>query len=217
MAETQQADPYTVRHGESHSPPVSLRARMKYLGPSLIVTGAVIGSGELVLTTSLGAAAGWSLLWWLLLSCWIKTLVQAEMVRYTIISGDTYLRAVNRLPGKIWRISWPIWLGLLGYVPGTMGLGGIIGGGGQSLSFLASLGGISIDGTVCTGLIAVTCSLILSTGSYRWLQGVMLPLVFAFTVLAVVMVGLALLRQNRIVEAFQAAGAESGKSAKSAD
>ena len=30
-------------------------------------------------------------------------------------------------------------------------------------------------------------------------------LVFAFAVLAVVMVGLALLRQNRIVEAFQAA------------
>ena len=181
MAETQQADPYTVRHGESHAPPVSLRERIKYLGPSLIVTGAVIGSGELVLTTSLGAAAGWSLLWWLLLSCWVKTLVQAEMVRYTIISGDTYLRAVNRLPGKIWRVSWPIWLGLLGYLPGTMGLGGIIGGGGQSLSFLASLGGISIDGVVCTGLIAVTCSLILSTGSYRWLQGVMLPLVLAFT------------------------------------
>lgn len=33
-------------------------------------------------------------------------------------------------------------------------------------------------------------------------------LVFAFVILAVVMVGLGLLRQNRIVEAFQAAGAE---------
>ena len=104
------------------------------------------------------------------------------MARYTIISGDTYLRAINRLPGRIWRISWPIWLGLLAYLPGTMGLGGIIGGGGQALSFLASLGGISIDGTVCTGLIALTTSIILSTGSYRWLERVMLPLVIAFTV-----------------------------------
>ncbi len=181
MAESQ-ADPYTVRHGEAHAPPGNFRARIKYLGPSLIVTGAVIGSGELVLTTSLGAAAGWALLWWLLLSCWCKSLVQAEMARYTIISGDTYLRAINRLPGRIWRISWPIWLGLLAYLPGTMGLGGIIGGGGQSLSFLASLGGISIDGTVCTGIIALTTSIILSTGSYRWLERVMLPLVIAFTV-----------------------------------
>ena len=84
--------------------------------PSLIVTGAVIGSGELVLTTSLGAVAGWSLLWWLVLSCWCKSLVQAELARYTIVSGDTYLRAINRLPGRIWRISWPIWLGLIAYI-----------------------------------------------------------------------------------------------------
>ncbi len=180
MAEPE-VDPYTVRHGEAHAPPVSFRGRLKYLGPSLIVTGAVIGSGELVLTTSLGAAAGWALLWWLLLSCWCKSLVQAEMARYTIISGDTYLRAINRIPGRIWRISWPIWLGLLAYLPGTMGLGGIIGGAGQSLSFLASLGDITISGTVCTGLIAVSASIILSTGSYKWLERLMLPLVLAFT------------------------------------
>lgn len=174
-------DPYTVRHGEAHSPPVSFRGRLKYLGPSLIVTGAVIGSGELVLTTSLGAAAGWSLLWWLLLSCWCKSLVQAEMARYTIISGDTYLRAMNRVPGRIWRISWPIWLGLIAYLPGTMGLGGIIGGAGQSLSFVASLAGVSIGGVACTGIIAVVSSIILSTGSYRWLERIMLPMVIAFT------------------------------------
>ena len=181
MSESE-VDPYTVREGESHAPPLTLKDRMKYLGPSLIVTGAVIGSGELVLTTSLGAAAGWALLWWLLLSCWCKSLVQAEMARYTIISGDTYLRAINRLPGRIWRISWPIWLGLMAYIPGTMGLGGIIGGAGQSLSFLASLGDISIDGVVCTGIIAAATSLILSTGSYRWLETIMLPLVIVFTI-----------------------------------
>jgi Mn2+/Fe2+ NRAMP family transporter len=180
------ADPYTVRQGQSHPPPTNFAGRLKYLGPSLIVTGAVIGSGELVLTTSLGAAAGWSLLWWLLLSCWCKSLVQAEMARYTIISGDTYLRAINRLPGRIWHISWPIWLGLIAFVPGTMGLGGIIGGGGQSLSFLASLAGITIDGVTCTGLIAIATSIILSTGSYRWLERVMLPLVLTFTVTTLV-------------------------------
>ena len=163
------------------APPATFRERLKYLGPSLIVTGAVIGSGELVLTTSLGAVAGFTLLWWMLLSCWCKSLIQAEMARYTIESGDTYLRAMNRLPGRIWRISWPIWLGLIAYVPGTMGLGGIIGGAGQSMSFLASLGNIELDGVLCTGLIAVVCSIILGTGSYKWLERVMLPLVLAFT------------------------------------
>ena len=179
-------DPYTVREGEAHAPPTGFGGRIKYLGPSLIVTGAVIGSGELVLTTSLGAAAGWALLWWLLLSCWCKSLVQAELARYTIVSGDTYLRAINRLPGRIWRISWPIWLGLMAYIPGTMGLGGIIGGAGQSLSFLASLADITIDGVVCTGIIAVSCSIILSSGSYKWLESIMLPLVITFTIATLV-------------------------------
>lgn len=174
-------DPYTQRDGRPVKPPANFAARLSYLGPSLIVTGAVIGSGELVLTTTLGAAAGWSLLWWLFLSCWCKALVQAEIARYTITSGDTYLRAINRLPGKLWRISWPIWLGLLAYVPGTMGLGGIIGGAGQSLSFLASIIGFSLDGVVATGLIALATSLILSTGSYKWLERISLPLVLVFT------------------------------------
>ena len=47
-------DPYTIRDGEAHPPPTTFVGRLRYLGPSLIVTGAVIGSGELVLTTSLG-------------------------------------------------------------------------------------------------------------------------------------------------------------------
>lgn len=174
-------DPYTIRPGEAHAPPTNLRGRIKYLGPSLIVTGAVIGSGELVLTTSLGAKVGWALLWWMLLSCWSKSLVQAEISRYTIISGDTYLRAMNRLPGKVKGISWPIWLGLIAFIPGTMGLGGILGGAGQALSFLLSLAQIEISPGWCAGVIAVSSSLILSLGSYKWLERVMLVLVIAFT------------------------------------
>ena len=179
-------DPYTVRDGESHAPPTNLARRLGYLGPSLIVTGAVIGSGELVLTTSLGAVAGWSLLWWLVLSCWCKSLVQAELARYTIVSGDTYLRAINRLPGRIWHISWPIWLGLLAYLPGTMGLGGIFGGTGEALSFLLSHMNIELSGVWCTGLVAIVVASILSTGSYRWIEVLMLPLVLLFTVTTLV-------------------------------
>ena len=174
-------DPYTQEVGGIKEAPTSFLGRFRYLGPSLIVTGAVIGSGELVLTTSLGAAAGWALLWWLLLSCWCKALVQAELARYTITTGDTYLRAINRLPGHFAGISWPIWMGILAYVPGTMGLGGIFGGAGQSLSFLGSLAGVEIEGVLCTGIIAIICSIILSTGSYKWLESAMLPLVVGFT------------------------------------
>ena len=179
-------DPYTVREGESHPPPTNFWGRLSYLGPSLIVTGAVIGSGELVLTTSLGAAAGWSLFWWLILSCWCKSLVQAELARYTIVSGDTYLRAMNRLPGRILSVSWPIWLGLIAYLPGTMGLGGIFGGAGEALSFLLSHLSFELSGIWCTGVIAIAVAGILSTGSYKWLETLMLPLVVIFTITTLV-------------------------------
>ena len=175
-------DPYTVRHGESHAPPTSLRGRLKYLGPSLIVTGAVIGSGELVLTTSLGAVAGWALLWWILLSCWCKSLVQAEMARYTIVSGDTLFTCHESRPRAhldplvadlvvsprlcagdhgFGRDHW--WCGPVGFL------------------FSCLLANITVSGIVCTGLIAVSCSLLLSLGSYQRLERTMLALVIAFT------------------------------------
>ena len=36
--------------------------RLKYIGPSVIVTGSVVGSGSIVMTPLLGAAAGFVLL-----------------------------------------------------------------------------------------------------------------------------------------------------------
>lgn len=171
------SDPYTVRDGEAHEPPRNLWTRMKYLGPSVIVAGSVVGSGELILTSSLGAAAGFTLLWWMLVSCWSKSLVQAEIARYVVVSGDTYIRAMNRLPGRIWRVSWPVWIGLIGFIPGVMGLGGILGGAGQSLSLLVP----AIDAKWAAGLIAVLVAAILSTGSYKLLERAMLVLVATFT------------------------------------
>ena len=44
------------------------------------------------------------------LSCWSKSIVQAELTRYVVVSGDTYIRALNRIPG---RLPGPkaLWLG----------------------------------------------------------------------------------------------------------
>lgn len=97
------------------------------------------------------------------------------------MSGDTYLRALNRIPGRIWRLSWPIWVALATIVPSVMGGAGILGDAGQALSFLASLANITIDGTLCAAIIAVTASIILSVGSYKVLERIMVVLVVIFT------------------------------------
>ena len=157
-------DPYTVKSGKAIPPPTTVLGRIRYLGPSIIVSGSIVGSGEIIRTSSLGAAAGFVLLWWVLMSCWIKSLIQAELARYTIVSGDTYLRALNRFPGKVWgpkgKVSWPIWLGLIAFIPGIMGLGGIMGGAGQALSSLLP----GVDSTGATFVIAVLAVIILNVG-----------------------------------------------------
>ncbi len=175
------SDPYAVRAGGAVEPPANWRARFRHLGPSVVISGSIVGSGEIILTSGLGATAGFVLLWWVLLSCWIKSLIQAELGRYILVSGDTYVRAMNRLPGRIrlgrGRISFPVALALSAIVPGMLGLGGIIGGAGQALTLLWP----SLPSTWAAGLIAVAVTALLVTGSYKVLEKAMLALVMTFT------------------------------------
>ena len=48
--------------------PRTLWERLKFVGPGVVVVGSVVGSGEVVLTSLLGAAAGFVFLWWILIS-----------------------------------------------------------------------------------------------------------------------------------------------------
>lgn len=89
---------------------------LRQLGPGMILAGSVVGSGELIMTTKLGALAGFVMLWFVLLSCGIKVVVQAEIARHTISSGKTFLHVFNSLPGP--ACQRPPWLTLawLAYV-----------------------------------------------------------------------------------------------------
>lgn len=176
------SDPYTTREDATRPPPATWAARCRQLGPSVVITGSIVGSGELILTSSLGAAAGFSLLWWMLVCCWSKSIVQAELARYIVVSGDTYLRALNRIPGRLpgpaGPVSWTLWFSLLSFIPGVIGMGGILGGAGQAVALLMP----AVDSRWLTLFIAVAASAILYTGSYRRLEWTMLILVAGFTI-----------------------------------
>ena len=85
--------------------PTSFIQRLKFIGPSIIVTGSVVGSGSIALSPLLGAATGFALLWWLLLSLWSKPLIQAEISRYVIATNQTF-RSEERRVGKECRSRW---------------------------------------------------------------------------------------------------------------
>ena len=108
--ETQTVDPYARSAETFREPPSGFLPTLKHLGPGMILVGSVVGSGELIMTTMLGAMAGFTLLWLVLISCLIKVVVQGELVRHTISSGKTFLTVFNSLPGP--RSRRPIWLNL---------------------------------------------------------------------------------------------------------
>ena len=86
-------------------PPRTLAGRLREIGPGIIVSGAIVGSGELIVTTKLGAEAGFVLLWLILFSCVIKVFLQIELGRYVVSSGHTVLEAFDRVPGPAIRIG----------------------------------------------------------------------------------------------------------------
>lgn len=119
---------------ETQDPPTTVRGILRQLGPGLIIAGSIVGSGELIATTAVGAEAGFVLLWLIIIGCLIKVFVQIEFGRFTITSGRTTLDGMNLVPGPRARVSWLCWFWLVFVVVALIQLGGIIGGVGQALA-----------------------------------------------------------------------------------
>jgi manganese transport protein len=126
-------DPYAMSPGDVREPPASLWKALLKIGPGIILAGSIIGSGELILTTSLGADHGFLFLWLILFSCVIKVFVQIELGRYAISSAKPTLGALNELPGPRWRVQWMVWWWLIMTLATITQLGGMVGGVGQAL------------------------------------------------------------------------------------
>ncbi len=106
-------DLYSTPADAVEEPPRTLITALGRIGPGLILAAAIVGTGELINTTSLGARAGFTLLWLILLSCVIKVFVQVELGRYAIVHGKTTLAAFDSLPGPRLGASWICWLWLI--------------------------------------------------------------------------------------------------------
>ncbi|MFT7033627.1 MAG: manganese transport protein [Cyclobacteriaceae bacterium] len=62
-------NPYVLNANSIQEPPTSLKERLKFLGPGFILSASIVGSGELIATTSLGAKAGFVTFWLIIVSC----------------------------------------------------------------------------------------------------------------------------------------------------
>ncbi|MDX1964317.1 MAG: Nramp family divalent metal transporter [Pirellulales bacterium] len=128
----QDGDPATI--DQTEAPPQTIIGILSRLGPGLIIAAAIVGSGELIATTKTGAAAGFTLLWLILIGCVIKVFAQVEIGRFTMTEGRTALDAFDQVPGPRMRVNWLCWYWLFMFIASIGQLGGIVGVVGQSLA-----------------------------------------------------------------------------------
>jgi Mn2+/Fe2+ NRAMP family transporter len=163
-------------------PPSGWLGTASHLGPGLIISAAIVGSGELIVTPKVGAALGFSMLWFVILGCIVKVFVQIELARFAIVERVTTLEALNSVPGPRVRVSWLLWLWLFMYLGLVFQVAGLIGG--CVLIFETMNFDVSREAL----LIVITGSgaLLLVTGRYKVVEMGATLMVAAFTLSTVV-------------------------------
>ena len=167
--------------------PKTFLERLKFIGPSVVVTGSVVGSGSIVMTPLLGAAAGFMLLWWLLLSMWSKPIIQAEIARYIVVSKKTFLEAFADMPGFKTTIqgkttSWLVWFMFIGVIPSIAGMGGLAGA-------VAEAGNTMFPFLTVEIWVVISCLvtwMLLYFGSYKSLEKTLLVMVLFFSFMTMI-------------------------------
>ena len=172
-------DPYILSPEHVQSAPESLRERLKHLGPSLILSAAIVGSGELIATTSLGAKAGFTTFWLIILGCFIKVMVQLGFGKYTLLSGKTAMQSLNDLPGpRTKRANWVLWSMAPMMLLKLLQMGGIIGG--VALILEQAFPGTPLYvWAVGSGLVV---AFLVSNGYYRSIERISIYMIAFFTI-----------------------------------
>ncbi len=175
-------DHYKVTNATIKSPPAHLFGKLKFLGPSFILSASIVGSGELIATTTLGAKAGFTAFWVIIVSCLVKVTVQLEFGKHTIIHGETAMEAFNKLPGpKIKSGSWAVWSVLLLTALKQVQIGGIMGSAAIVLHMIFP----DLSIVIWTIIIAFMAASLVYKGYYSIVELLSILMITLFTVMTI--------------------------------
>jgi manganese transport protein len=180
--DSESLNPYVLDPAAIEDPPVRFIDALKRIGPGMVLAASIVGSGELIATTTLGAQAGYTALWVVLLSCVSKPVIQAELGRYTIATGMTGLEAINQLRGpRIWRVNWLVWAWAVMVGGSLLQVGAMYGGVSQVMHLLVPAVPVRIW---TLAFLAATLALLLG-GGYARVERIAMIKVALFTLLTV--------------------------------
>ncbi len=172
------ADNYVITENTIKDPPVSFLQKMKFLGPGFILSASIVGSGELIATTTLGARAGFIAFWIIIVSCLVKVAVQLEFGKQAILTGKTAMHSFNNLHGTSHgKGNWVLWSVFILITLKIIQIGGIIGGAAIVLYMLFPFLPIYIWAFIVAGL----ASSMIYKGYYKVVEKISLAMIAVFT------------------------------------
>ena len=173
-------DHYTANTATIKEPPSGLSSSFKFLGPGFILSASIVGSGELIATTTLGAKAGFIAFWVIVVSCFVKVAIQIEFGKYAILTGETAMQSFNKMPGpRIRKTGWAVWGVFILMLLKIVQVGGMLGGTAIILNMLFP----SINVVLWVFIIALGSSLLIYRGLYSVIEKASLVMIAFFTLL----------------------------------
>jgi Mn2+/Fe2+ NRAMP family transporter len=177
-------DDYEIKertNADIKEPPKSWKDMIKFFGPSFVIMGATVGSGELISTTILGAKIGFVMLWMLVIGIVLKAALQEMLARYTIYTGNGLMDILDEVPGKIGTASWAVWWAGLLLISLLVNMAGIVGVMGLAVQGLFGFGNPNVWGLI----IALIGLGALLRGLYDDLEKITVVLVGIFSLITV--------------------------------
>jgi len=162
--------------------PTSILGKLRNIGPGVVVSGSVVGSGELLVTTRMGAEVGFIFLWGVIFASVIKYFIQLELGRQCLLNDETTVASLNRIPGfRIRGVSWLAWLCVIGYASVFISLIGILGSVGGLLSSVFS----SVPYQVWCVIVFMLVAALLWRGIYEEFEKMVTVLVAFFSLVVI--------------------------------
>ncbi|QHT72058.1 divalent metal cation transporter [Rhodocytophaga rosea] len=162
-------------------PPKTFTETLRYLGPGFVLSAAIVGSGELIATTTLGAKAGFVTFWVIIVSCLVKVALQLEFGKHAIHSGESTMYSLNQLPGPRFgkaKANWSLWVWLFIQLFKFLQVGGIVGG----VAIILNIIFPAITITFWAIIVTVITSLLVYKGYYTIVEKASLVMIGIFTI-----------------------------------
>lgn len=164
------------------NPPTLFFQKLKFLGPGFILSASIVGSGELIATTLLGAKAGFVAFWVILVSCLIKVAIQLEFGKNAIVSGKPLMEEFNQLKGPaVGKANWAVWLTFILSSLKILQLGGMLGGSAIVLTLLFPF----VPLNLWLAALVICLGLLISLNFYRVIEKASALMVFGFTLFTI--------------------------------